>query len=90
MAILYTASTTAAQVIIDLFFKIKGKVILTTSISPSSLSAFFINTIAKYSPKLIILTSWDFLELQVVIAAITTDPVLSKVTSRLLKLDLAS
>ena len=90
MATPYTASTTATQVAVDLSFEIKGKVVLTTGVSPGSLGAFFVSTVAKHSPKLIILAGRDFSKLRDVVAAITADPASSKVATRLLKLDLAS
>jgi FlaA1/EpsC-like NDP-sugar epimerase len=86
----YTASITATQVVADLSSEIKGKVVLATGVSLSSLGAFFVSTVAKYSPKLIILAGRDFLKLQAVVAAITADFALSQVATRLLKLDLTS
>lgn len=70
----YTASTTATQVAVDLSSEIEGKVVLTTGVSPGSLGAFFVSTVAKHSPKLIVLAGRDFSKLQAVVAAITADP----------------
>ncbi|XTI90829.1 WW domain-containing oxidoreductase, partial [Cenococcum geophilum] len=74
----------------DLSSEIEGKVVLITGVSPGSLGAFFVSTVAKHSPKLIILASRDFSKLQAVVAAITADPASPQVATRLLKLDLAS
>jgi len=71
------------------FFKdrINGKVILTTGVSPNSLGAYYVETIAAHDPKLLILAGRDVSKVQKTIDAIKKAH--PNVSVRFLKLDLA-
>lgn len=51
----YNATTTVAELVADLAAQIKGKVILTTGVSPGGLGAIFAEAIAKAQPAVLIL-----------------------------------
>ncbi|KAI2616056.1 NAD(P)-binding protein [Hypoxylon sp. NC1633] len=57
MASPYGAETTADELIKDFAAEIKGKVILTTGVSPGGLGATFVETVAKAEPAWLILAS---------------------------------
>lgn len=67
---------------------IKGNVVLATGVSPNSLGATFVETIASGQPALLVLASRDNTKLQRAANAITTTHSLAQV--RLLQLDLGS
>ncbi|KAL9127722.1 MAG: hypothetical protein Q9217_003452 [Psora testacea] len=88
MASSYTATTTAGEVAKDLAHQIKGKVILTTGVSPKTLGATFVETIATAEPALLILAGRDTTKLKHMKGVMnTTQP---QVQVRLLQLDLGS
>ena len=55
----FDEKTTAAEVAQTLSSEIRGKVVLTTGVSPNGLGASFVQTIAAHSPKLLILAGRD-------------------------------
>lgn len=57
MAPPYGFHTTATEVATDLAANIRGKVVLTTGVTPNSLGSHFVETIAAHSPSLLILAS---------------------------------
>jgi len=71
------------------FFKdrINGKVVLTTGVSPNSLGAYYVETIAAHDPKLLILAGRDVGKVQETIDAIKK--VHPNIPVRFLKFDLA-
>ena len=84
----YNATTAAGELVKDLADEIKGKVILTTGVSPGSLGATFVKIMASGQPALLILASRDTIKLQRTADAIDTTQ--SRVQVRLLQLDLGS
>ncbi|KAF5024315.1 hypothetical protein F66182_3592 [Fusarium sp. NRRL 66182] len=60
----YTKSTTTKDLVADYTSIIKGKVILTTGVTPNSLGATFVQGIAAASPKLLILAGRNASKLQ--------------------------
>ena len=84
----YNATTTANKVLQDLKHQIKGKIILTTGVSPGSLGAALLETIAKAQPALLILAGRDTTKLQRTADVISTAETMTQV--RLLELDLGS
>lgn len=84
----YNATTTAAELVADLTARIKGKVILTTGVSPGSLGATFAEAIAKAQPAVLILAGRNPAKVDETAKAITaTHP---GVNVRTLTLDLGS
>jgi NAD(P)-dependent dehydrogenase (short-subunit alcohol dehydrogenase family) len=84
----FGATSTAAEVASHYAANIKDKVILTTGVSPKSLGAEFVRTIAAHSPRLIILAGRNPTKLQA-----TADVIREahpNVPVRLLTLDLSS
>lgn len=79
--------TTAEEVAEYFKDRINGKVILTTGVSPNSLGAYYVQTVATHNPKLLILAGRDTAKLQ------ETEDVIKKanpnVPVRLLNLDLS-
>ena len=67
---------------------IKGKVILTTGVTPGGIGANFMEVLAKYSPKLLILAGRDTKKCHDAAKAITT--IDSGVATRVLELGLSS
>ncbi|TDZ60716.1 Short-chain dehydrogenase TIC 32 [Colletotrichum trifolii] len=53
----YDATATASGLVKDLASEIKGKVVLTTGVSPGGLGAVFVEAIAKASPSLLVLAA---------------------------------
>ncbi|KAF2634069.1 hypothetical protein P280DRAFT_359137, partial [Massarina eburnea CBS 473.64] len=69
---------------------IAGKVVLTTGVTPGGLGATFVETIAKYKPRLLILAGRNLSKVQATADKITSDPANAGVEVRALELDLAS
>ncbi|KAF2668966.1 short-chain dehydrogenase [Microthyrium microscopicum] len=84
----FTATTTAAEVAAAYPSAITNKVILTTGVSPNSLGATFVQTLAAHSPKLLILAGRNVSKLRATQAAIET--AYPSTPTRLLTLDLSS
>lgn len=81
--------TTADEITQRLSLNIKGKVILTTGVSPGSLGAAFVETLASTAqPKLLILAGRNKSKVEATAKAI--DELGTKVPTRILQLDLAS
>ena len=84
----YGFKTTADEVADDCKNIIKDKIILTTGVTPGGLGATFVQTLAKYSPKLLILAGRDTKKCEETAKAIaSTSP---GVPTRVLALDLGS
>ncbi|KAL4922425.1 hypothetical protein BDW62DRAFT_207707 [Aspergillus aurantiobrunneus] len=88
MAHPYNETTTAEELVDHLSPEIKGKVILTTGPSPTSIGATFVETIARAQPSLIILAGRNTGKLQKTADAISRER--PQVPFRLLQLDLGS
>ncbi|KAK4163920.1 hypothetical protein QBC43DRAFT_318925 [Cladorrhinum sp. PSN259] len=88
MAPQYNSHTTASELVSELASNIKGKVILTTGASPTSLGAHFLKAVAVAEPSLLILTGRNVSKLQETADAITK--INSNVKTRVLKLELSS
>ncbi|KAF3765581.1 putative short-chain dehydrogenase [Cryphonectria parasitica EP155] len=84
----YDKQATAESLVNDLAAQIKDKVILTTGVSPHSIGATFVETIAKAQPRLLILAGRSLDKTQQTADAITKAH--PKVQVRLLQLDLGS
>jgi NAD(P)-dependent dehydrogenase (short-subunit alcohol dehydrogenase family) len=87
MATRYNEKSTASGVASDLASNIKGKVVITTGVSPNGLGAHFVETIAKHQPKLLVLAGRSASKVQV-----TADKIKSEhpdVETRVVILDLA-
>ena len=67
---------------------IKGKVVLTTGVTPGGIGATFMEVLAKYSPKLLILAGRDTKKCHDAAKAIAA--IDSSITTRVLELDLSS
>lgn len=88
MAPAYNARTTADELVKEYAAELKGKVVLTTGVSPSGLGAAFVAAIAKGEPSLLILASRNTAKIEQTAEAIkAANP---KVAVRSLKLDLGS
>lgn len=70
MAGFYDATTVASDVVKDLRHCIRGKTIITTGVSPGSLGATFVETIAGAHPAMLILAGRDTKKLQTTADAI--------------------
>ncbi|KAF8891617.1 hypothetical protein CPB84DRAFT_1683279 [Gymnopilus junonius] len=88
MAPPYDTNTTAQELVNDYASIIKGKVILTTGVSPGSLGAAFVEYIAKAQPALLILAGRDPTKTDKTASAITSSN--PGVKTRFLKVDLSS
>lgn len=88
MPIQYNSQTTGSELVGELADSIKGKVILTTGVSPGGLGAHFVDTIAAAKPYLLILAGRSTTKIQ----KTANDLVKSHpdVKIRLLRLDLIS
>lgn len=84
----YSTNTTADELVSDYASIIKGKVILTTGVSPGSLGAYFVQSIAKAQPAHLILATRNVDKLCQTAADITAANPGAKV--RTLTLDLGS
>ena len=83
------AETTADEITQRLSSNIKGKIILTTGVSPGSLGAAFVETLAKTAqPKLLILAGRNVSKVEATAKAISD--LGTNVPTRILQLDLAS
>lgn len=83
-----TATTTSEEAAAAFASQIRGKTVLTTGVSPGGLGAYFVETIAKFQPRLLILAGRDVAKVaatEKVIASIAPG-----VKTRVLELDLAS
>ncbi|KAI1462611.1 NAD(P)-binding protein [Annulohypoxylon moriforme] len=84
----YNEATTSDELVKDFAPEIKGKTILTTGVSPNSLGATFLESIAKAEPALLILAGRNIEKVQQTANAISL--VLPDVKTRVLRLDLGS
>ncbi|KAI9164119.1 Adenylate-forming reductase [Paramyrothecium foliicola] len=88
MAPSFDARTTGDELVSHYATELKGKVVLTTGVSPTGLGAVFAESIAKGSPSLLILASRNVAKTQKAADAITAaNP---DVAVRVLQLDLSS
>lgn len=83
----YNKETTSEEVASDLSTQIRGKVILTTGVSPGGLGAFFVSAIAKHSPKLLILAGRNTEKVAATAAALAEK--VPGIRTRILELDLS-
>lgn len=81
-------STTAEEIASAFSSQIRGKTVLTTGVSPDGLGAYFVQTIAKHQPKLLILATRDISKANATAQAIAASA--PGVQTRVLHLDLAS
>ena len=84
----YGFATTAESIASDLAAQIKDKVVLTTGVSPNSLGATFVTTIAAHQPRLLILAGRNLSKIHETVSAIASAA--PKVQTRVLELDLTS
>lgn len=84
----YNSATTGTEVARDLAAHIKGKVILTTGVTPGGLGAHFVELVAAAKPALVILTGRSPAKPQQTADAIAKAH--PEVKTRILKLDLGS
>ena len=82
----FTTTSTAAEVIKELSHQIKGKVVLITGVSPQSLGAYFVETIATAEPACLILAGRTTTRLKQTQDAINAAN--RELQTRLLQLDL--
>ncbi|KAI1161776.1 WW domain-containing oxidoreductase [Nemania serpens] len=88
MSAVHDAQTTASELVRELTSEIKAKVVLTTGVSPKSLGATFVETIAKAEPALLILAGRNPAKVSQTADAIkAANP---NVKTRVLELDLSS
>jgi NAD(P)-dependent dehydrogenase (short-subunit alcohol dehydrogenase family) len=88
MAPQYNAQTTGSELVRELADRIKGKVILTTGVSPGGLGAHFVEAIAVAEPALLILASRSVDKARQEAEALAKSH--SSVKTRSLRLDLGS
>jgi NAD(P)-dependent dehydrogenase (short-subunit alcohol dehydrogenase family) len=88
MPIQYNAQTTGSELVRELADHIKGKVILTTGVSPGGLGAHFVETVAGAKPSLLILAGRSTAKVQKTADALAKSH--PDVKTRILRLDLAS
>ncbi|KAK4247047.1 hypothetical protein C7999DRAFT_32520 [Corynascus novoguineensis] len=88
MATQYGLETTGSQLVRELASHIRGKVVLTTGVSPRSLGAEFVLAIAAAEPALLILAGRDLVKVQQTAQALTEAH--PSIPTRLLRLDLGS
>ncbi|KAI0885485.1 NAD(P)-binding protein [Annulohypoxylon maeteangense] len=84
----YNEATTADELVRDFAAEIKGKVILTTGVSPNSLGSTFVESLAEAEPALLILAGRKIEKVQQTADAISLAH--PKVKTRILQLDLGS
>ncbi|KAL9027541.1 MAG: hypothetical protein Q9196_003946 [Gyalolechia fulgens] len=84
----YNSKTTAEEVATDCSDIIRDKVILTTGVTPGGIGATFVETIARHSPKLLILAGRDINKCEETAKAIKSAS--PGVSTRVLELDLGS
>lgn len=80
----------ASTIASDLSPQIAGKVVLTTGVTLNGLGAFFVETIAKHKPSLLILAGRSREKVKAIADKIASDPEAKGVKTRVLVLDLAS
>ncbi|KAH6639681.1 putative short-chain dehydrogenase [Boeremia exigua] len=80
----------AATVAADNAANIAGKTVLTTGVTQGGLGATFVETIAQYKPRLLILAGRSAEKVQATVQKIKSDPKSSDVEVRILEIDLAS
>ncbi|KAJ8131115.1 hypothetical protein O1611_g2508 [Lasiodiplodia mahajangana] len=88
MSAAHDAQTTASELVGELASEIKGKVVLTTGVSPKSLGATFVETIAKAEPAMLILAGRNPTKTKQTADAIKAAN--ANVETRVLELDLGS
>ena len=88
MPALYSSGTTAEELVRDFATEIKGKVILTTGVSPGGLGAHFVEAVAHGQPKLFILAGRNSAKIEATAQKISM--ISPRVQTRTLKLDLSS
>jgi NAD(P)-dependent dehydrogenase (short-subunit alcohol dehydrogenase family) len=88
MPIQYNAQTTGSELVRELADHIKGKVILTTGVSPGGLGAHFVETVAAAKPSLLILAGRGTTKVQKTADALAKS--YPDVKTRVLRLDLVS
>lgn len=84
----YDATSTAGDLVNSLTNEIKGKIILTTGVSPGTLGATFVESIARAQPALLILATRNTTKLKQTADAIAANS--PNVNVRQLQLDLGS
>jgi NAD(P)-dependent dehydrogenase (short-subunit alcohol dehydrogenase family) len=84
----YNAQTTGSELVRELADSIRGKVILTTGVSPRGLGAQFVETVAAAKPALLILAGRSTTKIQQTADAVAKSH--PDVPTRLLRLDLGS
>ncbi|KAK4152480.1 short-chain dehydrogenase TIC 32, chloroplastic [Chaetomidium leptoderma] len=84
----YNAQTTGSELVQELVSKIKGKVILTTGVSPGGLGAHFVEAVAAANPALLILAGRNTTKVQQTANGLAKSH--PGVKTRLLRLDLGS
>lgn len=88
MSVAHDAQTTATELVGELASEIKGKVVLTTGVSPKGLGAIFVEAIARAQPALLILAGRNPAKAtQTAEAVKAIDP---SVQTRILELDVGS
>ncbi|KXX77656.1 Short-chain dehydrogenase TIC 32, chloroplastic [Madurella mycetomatis] len=88
MAAQYNPLATGSELVKNLAEKIKGKVILTTGVSPGGLGAHFVNTVASAQPGLLILAGRNVVKVQQTADSLAKSH--PSIKTRTLRLDLAS
>ncbi|KAK3360633.1 hypothetical protein B0T25DRAFT_132121 [Lasiosphaeria hispida] len=88
MAPQYNAQTTASELVAEFANNIKGKVVLTTGVSPDSLGAAFVEAVARASPALLILAGRNTVKTNETASVLTK--LYPDVQTRTLQLDLGS
>ena len=84
----YNAQTTGSELVQELADNIRGKVILTTGVSPGGLGAYFVETVAAANPALLILAGRNPAKVQQTADALARSH--ASVKTRILQLDLGS
>ena len=84
----YNAQTTGSELVAEFTSNIKGKVVLTTGVSPGSLGATFVETIAQAAPALLILAGRNTAKIDETADALAK--LCPNVQTRTLQLDLGS
>ncbi|KAL8798704.1 MAG: hypothetical protein Q9182_006455 [Xanthomendoza sp. 2 TL-2023] len=84
----YNSKTTSEDVATDCSNIIRGKVILTTGVTPGSIGATFVTVVARHSPKLLILAGRNTSKCHE--TAIAIQSAFPDVSTRILELDLGS
>lgn len=85
----YSGKTYGEEVADDFKGQIRGKVSLTTGVSPSGFGATLVETLAKFEPKLLILAGRDTFKVNATVEAVKKISA-GSVQARALELDLGS